>query len=529
MLKVLLVDDEPFITQGLLVLIDWAKEGYEIVKTASDGAEAFEYIEHNEVDLVVSDIKMPVMNGLELLKKIRESGYTDLEVIILSGYKDFEYAKEGMKYGCAGYVLKPVEKIELTALIKKIAEKKQELLISAEQKKSMEMAFLARNLIAILDGKYDDVNVSYVKECMELSDEVCFANIEFGDPANDGDEEETVVRQTHRKLYQACQELLGEDANHVIFDISRDQNSYDIGIILCDYMYKNKKATEEEYLIWLKDELVSRLHLPVRIFVGKKVNSITNISKSYSAVRILKSIEGFRPKKDIYFYEDEAHVNQTGAVLCKQCIDNLIGAIELNEHDDIKQKVSELFKEMRRLGIASETIKLNMDYFLFQLIHLAASQDDEVNQEEVLQYISESSFQDGALRGSSEHLTAFAMEYGDYLSQLRKNMSGNVLNDIEKEVQTNYMNNISLRELSNKYYLNSSYLGQLFKKKYGMSFKDYLTNYRINEAAIMLIQSDEKITQIAENVGYKDSDYFIRKFIEIKGCTPSKYRKNKNT
>ena len=60
-----------------------------------------------------------------------------------------------------------------------------------------------------------------------------------------------------------------------------------------------------------------------------------------------------------------------------------------------------------------------------------------------------------------------------------------------------------------------------------MSFKDYLTNYRINEAALMLVQSDEKIVQIAENVGYKDSDYFIRKFIEIKGCTPSKYRKNR--
>ena len=100
---------------------------------------------------------------------------------------------------------------------------------------------------------------------------------------------------------------------------------------------------------------------------------------------------------------------------------------------------------------------------------------------------------------------------------------------MEKEISANYMNNISLRELSKKYYVNSSYLGQIFKKKYGMSFKDYLTNYRINEAAIMLIQTDEKITRIAELVGYKDSDYFIKKFIEIKGCTPSKYRREKNS
>lgn len=528
MLKAMLVDDEPFITQGLLMLIDWAKEGYEIVKTASNGAEAYEYIQSNPVDLIVSDIKMPVMNGIELLKKLRETGYDDTDVIILSGYKDFEYAKECMQHGCAGYAIKPVEKGELTQLIRKIAEKKQVSIKDAEQQKSMEYAFLARNMIAIIDGKYDDINIEYIENNMTLSEEVSFANIVFGNTIDAEDEEESVVRQTQRNVYRTCQELLGSDANHVIFDVSRDQNNYDVGLVLCDYMYKNKKATEEEYLIWIRDELSSRLHLPIRILVGKKVNNIRNLSKSYSTVRILRSIEGFRSKKDIYFYEDEAQVNQGGAILCKQCIDNLINAIELDEENEIKQKVVELFQEMRRLGIASETIKLNMDYFLFQLIHLATSKDDEVNQEEVLQYISESSFHEGALRGSSEHLISFALEYAEYLSQLRKNVSGSVLSDIEKDVQANYMNNISLRELSKKYYLNSSYLGQLFKKKYGMSFKDYLTSIRINEAAIMLIQTDNKITQIAESVGYKDSDYFIRKFIEIKGCTPSKYRKNKN-
>lgn len=528
MLKVLLVDDEPFITQGLLMLIDWAKEGYEIVSTASNGEEAFNYIENNPVDLVITDIKMPIMNGINLLKKIREAEYSELEVIILSGYKDFEYAMEGMKYGCAGYVLKPVEKSELVSLIRKISEKKTEIIREAKQKESMESAYLARNIMAMCVGRFDEMNVSYVKEQMRLSDTTSFVSIEFTTPQMIDDEEEAVIRQTQRKLYQICQELLGEDSNHVIFDASQEANTRDIGLILSDYMYINKKATEAEYLLWLKDELVARSHLPVRMLAGKNVDSITNIAKSYSTVRILKSFEGFRPKKDIYFYEDEAQVNQGGAVLCKQYIDDLIRAIEVDDHNDIRFRVTELFREMRRLGIASETIKLNMDYLLFGLIHLATSHDDEVNQEEILQYISESSFHEGALRGSSEHLSEFAIEYAQYLSQLRGNMSGNILNDIEKEVKQNYMNNISLRELSKKLYVNSSYLGQIFKKKYGMSFKDYLTNYRINEASVLLTQTDEKITKIAEMVGYKDSDYFVRKFIEIKGCTPSKYRKNKN-
>ena len=100
------------------------------------------------------------------------------------------------------------------------------------------------------------------------------------------------------------------------------------------------------------------------------------------------------------------------------------------------------------------------------------------------------------------------------------------MSSIEKDIAEHYAENISLRNLGEKYYMNSSYLGQVFRKKYNVSFKDYLTNIRINEAAKQLIMTDKKINQIAEEVGYMDCDYFIRKFIEIKGCTPSKYRKN---
>ena len=117
------------------------------------------------------------------------------------------------------------------------------------------------------------------------------------------------------------------------------------------------------------------------------------------------------------------------------------------------------------------------------------------------------------------------MEYAAYLSELRRSISHGILAEVEAEIKENFADNISLKDLGDKYHINNSYLGQIFRKKYGMSFKNYLTNYRIREAARQIINTDEKINRIAENVGYKDSDYFIRKFIEIMGCTPSKYRK----
>ena len=105
-------------------------------------------------------------------------------------------------------------------------------------------------------------------------------------------------------------------------------------------------------------------------------------------------------------------------------------------------------------------------------------------------------------------------------------MPGGVLRDIEKEVREHYAENLTLQDLGRKYFINSSYLGQIFRKQYGQSFKNYLTSYRINEACRQLLYTDKKIGQIAEDVGYRDIDYFISRFIEQKGCTPSRFRKN---
>lgn len=96
---------------------------------------------------------------------------------------------------------------------------------------------------------------------------------------------------------------------------------------------------------------------------------------------------------------------------------------------------------------------------------------------------------------------------------------------VEKEVRDNYATNITLKSLSEKYYVNSAYLGQLFRKKYGQSFKDYLNNYRMERAAELLLRTDKKIIQIAEEVGYHDMDYFVNRFIQVKGCTPASFRR----
>ncbi|MBO4346613.1 MAG: response regulator [Lachnospiraceae bacterium] len=528
MLKVMLVDDEPFILQGLKILIDWEKEGYEIVAALSNGKEALDYLKENEVDLIISDIQMPVMTGLELLETIQKEGLSKARFAILTGFDDFSYAQRAIKNNSMDYILKPVQKKDILALLRNVSNLEKVNKEKEGDRKKMEDAYLARNVIALIKGKYDESNIEYVKKHMQLSGKIRYVDIELVGELKESDEDDYDMRMLQHQLHNACRDVQKENLNHFIFDVSYDESSYDVGFIYCENMATRYDMTDDDYLEGLTKKIEGVLLKPVRMICGKKVNDVSQIAKSYSSCRMLNSIKGFHNEKRVYIYEDEVQIEQKSAYLCKKSLDECIAAIEKNEKNQIEKSVEKLYEEMYNVGENYNLVNLNINYLLFQLIHLASEQDDNVNQEEVIQYISENSFENSLSRGSREHMKNFALQYADYLMSLRKNVSRGILSSIEKDISEHYAENISLRNLGEKYYMNSSYLGQVFRKKYNVSFKDYLTNIRINEAAKMLLMSDKKINQIAEEVGYMDCDYFIRKFIEIKGCTPSKYRKNNN-
>ncbi len=374
-MKVLFVDDEPIITQGLRVLIDWENEGFEIAGSVQNGNEALKFLKKEPVDLVLTDIRMPECSGLELLETVKDQGISEAYFIIMSGYDDFSYAQQAIRAGCLDYILKPVDADELLKIVRKVRSLEEARKEDEERRNRMEHAYLDRNMITRLIGTYDN-----------------------GNPA--------------------------------------------------------------------------------------------------------KSV-----------------------IICKDNLDGLTAAIEENDHEKIEKFVYAFYRETKEKNLTEEEINFNISYLLFQLIHIASEQDDEVNHEEIMRFIGESSFEESIIKGSA-YMCRFCLEYAEYVSQLRKSAARGILQDVEREIKAHYAENISLRELSQKFYLNSAYLGQIFKKKYGQSFKDYLTDYRIKEAARMLARTDLKIIRIAEDVGYKDSDYFVQKFIERMGCTPSKYRRD---
>lgn len=429
MLRVLLVDDEPFIVQGLAVLIDWEKAGYEIAATAANGREALDYLREHQVDLILADIKMPVMTGLELLDKIRSENISEAYFIIQSGYNDFNYAQQAIRYDCMDYILKPIQKEELLAVLEKAARLYQTTQQKQEESWRQEKAYLARNIISLLAGKFDQMNLDYVREHLHLSEGMRYIDIETEEM------EPEEKRGLQRKLYETCMNHMGEAySGHFIFDVSNHQKEYDIGFLYCRYMAEEAGVDEAEFLSQLLSKVQKGIEAPVIMFVGEMVEDIADIGRSYRTALVAKSFRAFRVSQSIHYYEEENTGKPAGKVLCKKILDELISEIERNNGEGIERSVDRLFEKMSQLSMDTGKVDLNINYLFFQLIHLAAEQDSNVNQEEIMHRISEDAFAGGgeAMRSSKEHLKRFASDYAIYLVQLRKNLSGGVLRDIER-------------------------------------------------------------------------------------------------
>lgn len=518
MLRVMLVDDEPFILQGLSVLIDWGAQGYEIVKTASNGPEALEYLKKDRVDLIIADVKMPGMTGIDLLERVRREQSDDIYFAFLSGYQDFAYTRAALCHSCVDYILKPVSRKELTDLLQRVRRlhaKDERQRMEAERQ---EKALFSRNLISVLGGKYDDINLQYVRERLRARGCLRYVGIEIDGRSPDAAMlQEDELRQWQRQLYQVGLELMGDYGYHCIFDVHWRESRYDVGLIYSDDMAEAAGQTEQEYLDGLLEKIRRKVAVPVIMLVGSRVKELSELSDSFRSVAVVRSFQDFRLST--------AGTPVAGNAMCKKTIDALLSAVEENEKEKIRVYTEQLYEEMNGGRMDTELVHVNMNYLLFGLVHLAALQAENVDQEEILRFIGSNAFDEGTIRGSSRHLLHFVCEYADYLAQLRSKGTRGILAEIEREVRNRYAENLTLKELSRKYFVNTAYLGQVFRKNYGISFKDYLNNFRMERAAEFLIHSDMKISEIAERVGYHDMDYFIDRFIVARGCTPARFRK----
>lgn len=529
MLKVLLVDDEPFIRRGLSVIIDWEAEGFHIEDEAADGYEALEKIKAHKYDLIIADIRMPKMSGLELLGEIRQQNLSDAHFVIISGYHEFSYAKMAIEYGCRGFIVKPVDRDELLSLLHSISDECEKSKIREAKESLRDRALFDRHITSVILGKYDAINLNYLKNNFRASTRMRYINFELDqtDPELQK-HSETEKRGIQRALYERMLNILGDDAYHVIFDVNKYEDCYGVGFIYCDYLADAQGVDEKQYLQYLSDKVNKDFGYHVSISAGCKVSSFEELSTSYKSSAIAKFMQDFSEDDIVFADSVYSDGEQSDCGETKRLDDALVAAVESNDAQKIEQSVSALYTALSESGSDYRMIRLNMNYVMFQLMHLAISRDPNIDQKEVVSFIINNCFDTQVSRGSMSHFLQFCNEYASYVDQITSDNTGSVLARIEKDIAENYTENISLRSLSEKYFINSAYLGQLFRRKHGCSFKEHINRLRITRASELLMRTDKKVYEISEEVGYQSVDYFINKFVALQGHTPTQFRKKHN-
>ncbi len=528
LLRVLIVDDEPFIRQGLEVLIDWEAEGFIITGQASNGQAAIKLLKDNAYDMIITDIKMPEMDGVELVTRIKQEGLSDASIIILSGYYDFEYAKTAISCGCRDYILKPIQKDELLETLRKIMSEYSRNKRIEETKIENETDYLERHLAAIIWGKADCANLDYIRDKMSLSGGLFYIHFEIS--LNDKKFyilPEEGRREVQKKLGEYAKLMMKNYGQHIISNVMNHTLCYDMGIIFCRQMLTDKETTKEAWMKRVLEELSERVGYEIVACIGSEVDDICQITESFRDAVMLRSLRfyktGSRESGDLYI-QMSAQNSQF-----KMTLDQLIHAIEINDGIRIKKYgrvlYDMLYANLMEDGMNTEAVGSNMQYLIYRLLGLAYSHDAEINQENIMQYIREAVFSTESDHGSQLKFLVFLQEYSDYLSQLKKKTVQGSIAEIIEDMHTNYRENLSLKMFGEKYYINSAYLGQVFKKQYGCSFKTYLNNIRIRKAAESILNTDKLIYEISEEVGYKNREYFVGKFEEMYGMTPTRFRK----
>ena len=488
MYKVYLLDDEPFILEGLKYIVDWQDYGFEIVGSANNGDDGLKEILTMDIDLVITDIMMPKMTGLELIENLIKLNY-QTNFIVLSAFQEFQYAKKAISMGAQNYILKPIDTEELERSLINIKNKLKD---KENRNKDKEVVNNSLLLKIITDKDYE--NIDYLKEKLKYNGEYRVGIIELKNKNKDIHKVLKVIPGMKKYLYCI------ENKSKAVFII--------------DDKFNNEYIEE---LTNIKNEITDLINDIVYISLGQIIKDLKDINTSYESAKDISEykiiypdiswIKAYKEKNnrnidiDIDFEDLKSlliNKDFTNASLYIESKFSKLKQDNLNPKK-IKAKALEVFLNVYNHIDESKLMK-NLSIYLENAIN--TNTIDEIQ----LELINMIKFMQTKLENTQESISPIIIKLLDHIEQ-------------------NYQKDLNLKEISDILNINSIYLGQLFQKEIGILFSDYINNFRINKAKDLLANTSLKASEIGELVGYSNKNYFYRKFKSIVGITPSEWRK----
>lgn len=502
MYRILIADDETIIREGIKYLFDYSELGYTICGEAATGDETFAMIRDHRPDVVLLDIKMPGMTGLEVIRKAREAGF-DGKVVIVSSYTDFKYAQEAIRYGVQDYITKPIDDDELREILTRFRESFDREGIArtaSQQYRSKARSAIVRDIIL---GEGTPSAQSW--KDLHL-DAACYQVAIFSRP----------YTSTAGEVHLA-------NPDHSLYDHIFLQNQ---DVLLLKGEGAIKKLRE-----MIEFNANANRNTPERIpffACGAVVTSFDAIPDSYRSAQTLMQ-RRFFCERETYLLEQkdlpesDASMSIAGSECVKQYATQLLDCIQSFNRRRMMQTLKELQERLYRAPESVESIKLFLtDLYLQvkeQMRHLySGSEIPFFSNAAIIRTIRESSY-------LSEIIWFYSKRFEVFMDATGISTRDSVLDDILHYIHHNYASNITLENIAPLFGYNRSYLGKIFTKKMGQNFNSYVDFVRIEKSKELLLKDDMKVYTIAERVGYKNVDYFHIKFRKYVGQSPAEFRK----
>ncbi|MBN7575774.1 response regulator transcription factor [Clostridium beijerinckii] len=528
MYGVLIVDDESIIREGLIEIICWEEYGMKIIGQASNGEEALKIIKSHNPKIVITDIRMPFMNGIELIKAIKLNSM-NIRTIVLSGYDDFLYVREAMKYGAENYILKPVDKDELNNTIKEILERIENEMFSESQKKESTVLLRNNTLNRIISNEITLKEFREKQELLEINlycSQMCIAVIEcnFYEISEAVDEENSV----HLKRFKAlniCEEIIERYIHGIVFE----DKIGNITVIFRNTDAEITFAEVNEILNKCINGIEKHLKISSVAAVGAMISSHRDLHRSYKeAIESLNYKFIFGYNKVLFFDSIRGYKKKNTDILMIN-FDLISNHIKLCKEDEVKSYISQIYDCIieGKQNIEQDLI-INGSLELLICIFNAAKEFN-INAKDLLSFKNHAFSEIENVRDINalkEKLLESVAEIFNIIRQLKNKKFSKVVSNSIKHIEKKYYSQeISLKTLSNSMNINSAYLGRIFKTETGEFFTDYLNKVRIDKAKELLLNTNLKASDISVKVGFVNNNYFYTIFKKYTGINPGDFRK----
>jgi two-component system, response regulator YesN len=527
--SLLLVEDEEAIMRKLMHNVQWHEHGFEQVFSANNGLEALAVLEQHPVEIMVTDIQMPKMNGIELIKEVKKRDY-QMKIIVISGFAEFEYAQESIKLNVSDYLLKPFPSRKLLEIVQRVREEmtreraeKSELEGLREQLRKNLAPLREKFFIDLLNNNFTGTNIPAELEFLGLGELagrnylVVVMEIPESNLKTVNEEEKYLI---NLQFLRQAQRILDAGAyRHFLVNQRRNQ----ITVIFFN--------SDEELPIRL-EECLSQLRLALNqsltFGVGHQYSSIQDLSISYHEACLALQYRYLHGLNQVFSISD---VNLDNPSYHKQFYylhqNRIFDNLKVGAHSAICKELAILITKMKESNMSPESLRIvasNLVLLTFTTLNELGYNPVEifgpdfsplavVNQTESLDELE-------------KFLLGLFEQINKYINIKRTSVNQQLIDKIRQHIEDNYAEDMTLSAMAIRYKISPGYLSLLFTERTGKNFIDHLTERRINKAKELLKHTDMKIYEISKTVGYNDSYYFSSCFKRIAGVSPSEYREN---